>query len=221
MPRHHTMDFRKKVFIMHDQEYPSKLLEEAVTAFASLPGVGRKTALRYVLSLLRLDENTVKHFGEIIQQLHEKISYCRNCYNLSDTELCTICRNPLRESNILCVVENIRDVMMFERTRDYKGVYHVLGGIINPLEGIGPTDLTVQQLVERVKKGEVQEIILALPTTMEGDTTNFYIYRTLKDVNISITTLARGVAVGNELEYTDEVTLARSLQNRQPFESTL
>jgi len=200
------------------EQFPSKLLEEAVNEFASLPGIGRKTALRLVLHLLRQDSSTVKHFGQTLIQLKENIRYCASCNNISDTELCSICANQSRDHGLVCVVENIRDVMAIENTHQYKGIYHVLGGIISPIDGIGPDDLNVNTLEKKVNAGEVSELILALSTTMEGDTTNFYLFRKFGERPLKITTLARGVAIGNELEYADEITLGRSILNRTPYE---
>lgn len=198
-------------------EFPSKLLENAVNEFASLPGIGRKTAFRLVMNLLRRDPQEVTRFGESIIRLRSEIKYCRICHNISDTEVCNICSDPRRDRSLLCVVENIQDVMAIENTRQYRGLYHVLGGIISPIDGIGPSDLTIDSLEEKVKSGEISEIILALSTTMEGDTTNFYLYKRLSKYNPLITTLARGVAVGDELEYTDEITLGRAINNRNPY----
>lgn len=200
--------------------YPSKLVEEAVEAFAQLPGVGRKTALRYVLHLLRQDPDAVRKFGNTFSKLQEDLKYCRTCHTISDHDYCTICSNPKRDRSVVCVVEDIRDVMAIENTQQYNGLYHVLGGIISPMDGIGPNDLQIDSLVERVGAGEVKEIIMALSTTMEGDTTNFYIYKRLKDYNIPVSTIARGIAIGDELEYADEVTLGRSIVNRVPYERT-
>lgn len=202
-------------------KYPSKLLENAVNEFAKLPGIGRKSALRLVLHLLRQDVETVNTFGNSIIQLRNEIKHCKVCHNISDTEICQICSNPSRNQSVICVVENIRDVLSIENTQQYNGLYHILGGIISPMDGIGPSDLTIDSLVQRAEKEETIEIILALSTTMEGDTTNFYIYRKLKGIEIKITTLARGVSIGDELEYTDEITLGRSLTNRVPYESSL
>lgn len=202
-------------------KYPSKLLENAVNEFSKLPGIGRKSALRLVLHLLRQDKEAVNLFGNSIIQLRNDIKHCKICHNISDTEICQICSNPARNRQIVCVVENIRDVLSIENTQQYNGLYHVLGGIISPMDGIGPADLEIDSLVERVDKEQVIEIILALSTTMEGDTTNFYIYRKLKDKPVKITTLARGVSIGDELEYTDEITLGRSLTNRVPYESSI
>lgn len=203
--------------------YSSRLLEEAVQEFAKLPGIGQKTALRLVLHLLKQDKADVEKFGQVIQRLKTEIKHCKICHNLSDQEICQICSNPKRDASIICVVENIRDVMSIENTHQYNGVYHVLGGVISPMDGIGPGDLTIHPLEEKIlaKDSDVRELILALPTTMEGDTTNFYIFRRLKQAEIRITTIARGVAVGDDLEYADEITLGRSIVNRMDFESTL
>lgn len=201
-------------------QYPSKLVEEAVEAFAQLPGVGRKTALRYVLHLLRQDEDAVKKFGHTFSRLRAELKYCRSCFNISDTETCSICSNARRDQAIVCVVEDVRDVMAIENTHQYSGVYHVLGGIISPMDGIGPNDLQIDQLVGRVASGSVKEVIMALSTTMEGDTTNFYIYKRLKDYSIPVSTIARGISIGDELEYADEITLGRSIVNRVPYEKT-
>lgn len=202
-------------------EYPSILLEQAVTQMASLPGIGRKTALRLVLHLLRQPEQDVLAFAGAFTRLKQEVVYCRECHNISDTELCPICSSTRRDHTTICVVENVQDVMSIENTGQYNGVYHVLGGIISPMDGIGPKDIEIDSLIERVAKGDVEEIILALPTTMEGDTTNFYIYRRLQNANLAntpkVSQLARGVAIGNELEYTDEITLGRSIINRTDF----
>ena len=198
-------------------EFPSRLLENAVNEFASLPGIGRKTAFRLVMNLLKRNSGEVKRFGESIIRLHSEIHYCKNCHNISDTEICNICSDPKRDRSLICVVENITDVIAIENTRQYRGLYHVLGGIISPIDGIGPADLKIDSLEEKVKAGGITEIILALSTTMEGDTTNFYIYKRLGKYNINITTLARGVAIGDELEYTDEITLGRAINNRNPY----
>jgi recombination protein RecR len=198
-------------------EFPSRLLEEAVNEFASLPGIGRKTAFRLVMNLLRRDPEEVKRFGESITRLHDEIHYCKICNNISDTDICNICSDESRDRSLVCVVENIQDVMAIENTRQFKGLYHVLGGIISPIDGIGPSDLKVDSLEEKVKSGSINEVILALSTTMEGDTTNYYLFRRLHNFNINITTLARGVAIGDELEYTDEITLGRAINNRNPY----
>jgi recombination protein RecR len=198
--------------------YPSKLLEQAVREFASLPGIGSKSALRLVLHLLKQEAEEVERFGNSMIELKRNIHHCRICRNISDTETCQICSNPKRDSNLVCVVENIRDVMSVENTNQYNGLYHVLGGIISPIDGVGPADLTIDSLEERVKQGGVEEVILALSTTMEGDTTNFYIFKRLKSYPVKVSTLARGVAIGDELEYADEITLGRSIVDRTPFE---
>jgi recombination protein RecR len=202
---------------MSYNEFPSKLLENAVNEFASLPGIGRKTAFRLVMNLLRRNSEEVKKFGESIVRLHSEIHYCKNCHNISDTEICSICNDSSREKSLICVVETIQDVMAIENTRQFRGLYHVLGGIISPMDGIGPSDLRIESLEEKVKEGGVDEIIFALSTTMEGDTTNYYLYKRLNKYNVRLSILARGVAVGDELEYTDEITLGRSIMNRTPF----
>jgi recombination protein RecR len=199
-------------------EYPSKLLESAVNEFSSLPGVGRKTAFRLVMNLLKRDSGEVKRFGETIIRLHDEIRYCKVCNNISDTEVCSICTDGTREKAVICVVESIQDVMAIENTRQFKGVYHVLGGIISPIDGIGPSDLKIDSLEDKVKAGGIKEILLALSTTMEGDTTNYYLFKRLSKYDISLTTLARGVAIGDELEYTDEITLGRAINNRNPYQ---
>lgn len=207
------------------QEYPSILLSNAVDCFASLPGVGRKTALRYVLHLLRLNETDVDHFADTLKQLKHEVHYCHICHNISDQEVCSICQSHHRDHHTICVVETIRDVMAIENTGQYSGVYHVLGGIISPMDGISPKDIEIDSLVDRLAtQEEAVEVILALPTTMEGDTTNFYIYRRLQALmeagkSIRVTQLARGIAVGNDLEYTDDLTLARSMANRVEFKA--
>ncbi|RKD85948.1 recombination mediator RecR [Mangrovibacterium diazotrophicum] len=206
---------------MMTEKFPSRLLENAVNEFSKLPGIGRKTALRLVLHLLKQETNDVEIFGNSIIQARTEIKHCKVCHNISDHDVCNICSQPDRSGEIICVVETIRDVMAIENTRQFIGLYHVLGGIISPMDGIGPSDLEINSLVERVKEGTVSEVILALSTTMEGDTTNFYIYKKLKDYNIKISTLARGVSVGDELEYADELTLGRSIKNRLDFESSL
>ena len=206
---------------MNSDNYPSQILESAVKEFSQLPGVGKKTALRLVLFLLKQEKNDVLRFADSLRRLREEIVYCKSCYNISDSEICEICANPKRDHSTVCVVENIKDVMAIENTQQYFGIYHVLGGIISPMDGIGPDDLTIKPLVDKVNSGEVKELIFALPTTMEGDTTNFYLYRKFDGIDIKISTLARGVSIGDELEYTDEVTLGRSLVNRLPFEKTL
>ena len=206
---------------MNIDKYPSRLLENAVNEFSKLPGIGRKSALRLVLHLLRQEKEEVNAFGNSLIQLREEIKHCKVCHNISDTEVCQICSNPSRNESVICVVENIRDVMSIENTQQFNGLYHVLGGIISPMDGIGPSELEIDSLIERIDEGTAVEIILALSTTMEGDTTNFYIFRKLKGKEVKVSTLARGVSIGDELEYTDEVTLGRSIMNRVPYESSV
>lgn len=203
------------------QEFASTLLESAVTELSRLPGIGRKTALRLALHLLRQDEAVGVALGEAIINMRRGIRYCRVCHNISETDVCPICANESRDHSLICVVESIRDVMVIENTRQFNGVYHVLGGVISPVDGIGPDSLQIDSLVERVRAGGIREVILALSATMEGETTNFYIFRRLTGADVAITQLARGVSVGNEIEYTDEVTLGRSLINRTPFADSL
>ena len=203
---------------MIQQQYPSQLLEKAVSEFSRLPGIGRKTALRLVLWMLRQEDADVEQFAEAVSRLKHEVKYCHVCHNISDSDTCPICSDPRRDASVVCVVENIQDVMAIENTQQYHGLYHVLGGIISPMDGIGPSDIEIDSLVERVKAGDVSEVILALSPTMEGDTTNFYIYRKLSPLGVKVSVIARGVAVGNELEYTDEVTLGRSIMNRTLFE---
>lgn len=202
---------------MSIQQFSSSLLENAVNEFAKLPGIGRKTSLRLVLHLLKQSESEVEVFGNAFIQLRKEIVYCKQCHNISDTEVCRICSNPGRDHETVCVVENIKDVMSIENTQQFRGVYHVLGGIISPMDGIGPSDLEIESLIQRVKIDNIKEVILALSTTMEGDTTNFFIFRKLAPFNIKTTTIARGIAIGDELEYADEVTLGRSIINRVEF----
>lgn len=200
-----------------EQEFASRLLEDAVTELSRLPGIGRKTALRLALHLLRQDESVSRGIGESIINLRQGITYCRKCHNISEDKLCPICSNASRDVSLVCVVENVKDVMSFENTRQFNGLYHVLGGLISPIDGVGPDQLEISSLVDRIASGGVREVILALSATMEGDTTNFYIYRKLAGFDIKITQLSRGVSVGNEIEYTDEITLGRSLLNRTLF----
>ena len=200
------------------QTYPSQLLEKAVDEFAKLPGVGRKTALRLVLHLLRQEDETVEALAGAISKMKREVKHCKVCHNISDTDTCPICADPRRDASVICVVENIQDVMAIENTQQFKGLYHVLGGIISPMDGIGPSDIEIDSLVERVSRGDISEVILALSPTMEGDTTNFYIFRKLAHLNIKLSVIARGVSVGDELEYADEVTLGRSIINRTPFD---
>ena len=203
-----------------DVAYPSALLEKAVAEFSKLPGIGRKTALRLVLHLLRQTGDEVDGFAEAITTMRHEVKHCQVCHNISDTDICPICSDARRDATTICVVENIQDVMAIENTQQFHGLYHVLGGIISPMDGIGPNDLEIATLVERVGSGQVQEVILALSPTMEGDTTNFYISRKLAPYPVQLSVIARGIAVGDELEYADEVTLGRSILNRTPFENT-
>ena len=197
--------------------FPSALLERAVDEFSKLTGIGAKTAMRLVLHLLRQDTKAVEAFGNSIIRLRQEVKFCKVCHNISDNDTCEICSNPRRDHATVCVVENIQDVMAIENTQQYRGVYHVLGGVISPMDGIGPSDLQIASLVKRVQGGEVEEVILALNPTMEGDTTNFYLYRKLADTGVKISVIARGVAQNDELQYTDEVTLGRSIVNRTLF----
>ena len=204
---------------MIEQKYPSQLLEKAVQEFSKLPGVGRKTALRLVLHLLRQEADDVQQFADTIARMKQEVKHCKVCHNISDSDVCPICSDARRDRTTVCVVENIQDVMAVENTQQYNGLYHVLGGVISPMDGIAPGDLEIDSLVARVRAGDIKEVILALSSTMEGDTTNFYIFRKLApytDVKLSI--IARGISVGDELEYTDEVTLGRSILNRTPFD---
>ncbi|MEH6407832.1 MAG: recombination mediator RecR [Leeuwenhoekiella sp.] len=202
-------------------EFSSKLLESAVYEMAQLPGIGKRTALRLVLHLLRQPESQTTHLAHALVNLRTEIKFCTNCHNISDVALCEICANPNRDASIVCVVEDVRDVMAIENTSQYRGHYHVLGGKISPMDGVGPQDLTITSLVNKVKDGEIKEVIFALSSTMEGDTTNFYIFRQLEGFDVKTSTIARGIAVGDELEYADEVTLGRSILNRIPFENSL
>jgi len=202
------------------QKYPSILLENAVNEFAKLSGVGRKSALRLALQVLKWSKEEVDTFVSSVAEMKNKVQYCRLCHNICDTEICNICSDPARDSSTVCVVENIRDVMAVENTGQFRGLYHVLGGIISPMDGTGPNDLQIESLVERAKTGTVSEIILALSTTMEGDTTNFYIFRKLSGIKVKISIIARGIAVGDEIEYADEITLGRSILNRTDFNVT-
>ena len=201
--------------------FSSKLIEDAVNEFSKLPGVGKRTALRFILHLMKQSPTEVIQFGNSLIRLRTELRYCNNCYNVADKLLCEICASPHRDQSTVCVVEDIRDVMAIENTQQYRGIYHVLGGIISPMNGIGPGDLNIEPLVKKAAIGEVKEIIMALSTTMEGDTTNFYIYKRLKEFNLTISTIARGIAIGDELEYADEVTLGRSIINRTPYENSL
>lgn len=202
-------------------EFSSKLLEQAVYEMSQLPGIGKRTALRLVLHLLKQPKESTAYLIQALDQLRNEIKHCNNCHNLSDTEVCEICANPKRDHTVVCVVEDVRDVMAIENTRQFHGVYHVLGGKISPIEGIGPSQLSIQSLVERVKAGQVKEVIFALSATMEGDTTNYYIYKQINTFGIETSTIARGISVGDEIEYADEVTLGRSIINRVSFENSL
>ncbi len=201
--------------------FSSKLIEEAVNEFSKLPGVGKRTALRFVLHLMKKNKAEVEQFGNAFIKLRSELKYCEKCHNVSDKTLCDVCVNPHRDQTTVCVVEDIRDVMAIENTQQYLGVYHVLGGIISPMDGIGPSDLTIESLVQKAAVGEIKEVIMALSTTMEGDTTNFYIYKRLKSYNVTVSTIARGVAIGDELAFADEVTLGRSIINRTLYENSL
>ena len=202
-------------------EFSSKLLENAVAEIAQLPGIGKRTALRLVLHLLKQPKEQTEHLTYALSSLRNEVRFCASCHTISDGELCSICSNPKRNAQVICVVEDIRDVMAIENTGQFMGHYHVLGGKISPVDGIGPSQLNIATLVEKVKNGGVEELIFALSPTMEGDTTNFYLYRQLRDCNIKTSTIARGIAIGDELEYADEVTLGRSILQRVPFENTL
>jgi len=202
-------------------EFSSKLLEKAVNEMAQLPGIGKRTALRLVLHLLKQPSEQTHFLSNALTIMREEIKFCVSCHNISDVEVCEICKNAKRNHKIICVVEDIRDVMAIENTNQFKGIYHVLGGKISPIDGVGPSQLNINSLVEKVKLGEVDELIFALSSTMEGDTTNFYIFKQIKDFDVKTSTIARGIAVGDELEYADEVTLGRSILNRVPFENSI
>ena len=206
---------------MNENQTSSALMENAVNELAKLPGIGRKSALRLVLFLLRQEKEMVENFGNAFISLRNGIKYCRVCHNISDNDVCRICSDPKRDSGSICVVENIKEVLSVERTQQFSGLYHVLGGVISPMDGVSPSDLNINTLIDRVKTDEVKEVILALSPTMEGDTTNFYIYKKLADTGVTITTIARGIAIGDELEYADEITLGRSILNRTPFQDSL
>ena len=207
--------------LLKQMNFSSRKIEQAVEEISRLPGIGKKTALRLALHLLRRPEGQTDALAAALVDLRQNTTFCGTCHTLSDTETCSICASPKRDSSIVCVVEDVRDVMAIENTGNYNGLYHVLGGLISPLDGIGPSDLSIQQLIKRASEGSIDEIILALNTTMEGDTTNFYIYRKLKQLPVKITTIARGIAVGDELEYADEITLGRSISQRIPYEQSL
>jgi recombination protein RecR len=201
--------------------FPSKLIEDAVSEFSKLPGIGKKTALRLVLYLLKQEPEKVERFGNAFIKMRNEITYCKECHNISERDLCGICNDIRRERSTICVVEDIQDVLAIENTHQFKGVYHILGGIISPMDGIGPGDLSIESLLSRVRNNNAGEVIMALSTTMEGDTTVFYLYKRLKEFNIKISVIARGISVGDELEYTDEITLGRSIINRVPYENSL
>jgi len=202
-------------------DFHSKLLNNAVEQMSTLPGIGKRTALRLVLDMLNRDERDVQAFTHAINTLKADIKHCKKCKNISDADLCNICANPSRDESVICVIQDIRDILAIESTQQFKGTYHVLGGIISPMDGIGPDDLYIDSLVERAQEEEVKEIIMALSATMEGDTTNFYLFKKLASCNVDVSVIARGIGIGNELEYTDEVTLGRSILNRSPFENSL
>ena len=231
-----AVNFQKEIWLLHpfivslcikndtissmNSAYPSILLENAVNEFAKLPGIGKKTALRLVLHLLRQSNDSVEQFTNAMNELKEGIKYCKVCHNISDSEVCSICSDMNRDETTLCVVENVKEVMAVENTLQFKGLYHVLGGVISPIDGIGPSDLEISSLAERVEKENVKEIILALSATMEGDTTNFYIYRKLQHLPVKVSIIARGVSIGDEIEYADEITLGRSILNRTSFDES-
>ena len=201
--------------------FPSKLVENAVTQLSSLPGIGKKSALRLVLHMIKQDKQNINQFGNSFIDLINNINYCSECFSISDNLKCEICSDHKRDRLTICVVEDIRVMMAVENTLQFKGIYHVLGGLISPMDGIGPADIKVEELVQKVQSGEVKEIIFALSTTMKGDTTNFYLFRRLKDINIKISSIARGIAIGDELEYTDEITLGTAISSRLPYENSL
>lgn len=217
LKKYPTIRFLNSIKMNSNTPYSSVLLDNATKEFAKLPGIGKKTALRLVLHLLRQSKEEVENFGNAFITLRNEIQYCKVCHNISDTEICQICADQRRDSSTLCVVENINDVISIENTQQFKGLYHVLGGVISPMSGIGPSDLSIDMLVERVRTSPVKEIILALSPTMEGDTTNFYLYKKLSPFNVEISTIARGISIGDELEYADEITLGRSIVNRVPY----
>jgi len=202
-------------------DYSSKLLENAVEEMARFPGIGKRSALRMILHLLNQPEEQTVDLAKALLKLRTEIKFCKNCHNISDTDICEICSNPKRQKQMVCVVEDIRDVMAIENTQQYRGLYHVLGGKISPMDGVGPQNLNIESLVQKAKSGDIEELIFALSSTMEGDTTNFYIYKQIEKYNIKTSSIARGIAVGDELEFADEITLGRSILNRQPFEASL
>jgi len=201
--------------------FPSKLVENAVEQLSRLPGIGKRSALRLVLHLLKQEKSSVERFGDSFIQLIQNISYCTSCFSIADSQLCEVCADKKREQNTICIVEDVRVMMAVENTMQFKGIYHVLGGLISPMDGIGPDDLRIEELIKKVEKGNINEVIFALSTTMEGDTTNYYLFRRLKDSGIKISSIARGIAIGDELEYTDELTLGTALSSRMPYENSL
>jgi recombination protein RecR len=202
-------------------EFTSKLIEQAVGHFASLPGVGKKSALRYVLHMIKKDEQDVSNFADVLRALKHDLKFCKTCHTISDNDICEVCANPARNHKVVCVVQDYRDVLAIENTGLYKGVYHVLGGLISPMEGVGPSNLTIDSLIQKVASNEISEVILALNATMEGETTGFFIFKKLATYDVTLSAIARGIAVGEELEYTDEVTLGRSIVNRIPYNNSL
>lgn len=201
--------------------FPSKLVENAVEQLSRLPGIGKRSALRLVLHLLKQEKSSVERFGDSFIQLIQNISYCTSCFSIADSQLCEVCSDKKREQTTICIVEDVRVMMAIENTMQFKGIYHVLGGLISPMDGIGPNDLRIEELIKKVEKGNVNEVIFALSTTMEGDTTNYYLFRRLKDSGVKISSIARGIAIGDELEYTDELTLGTALSSRMPYENSL
>jgi len=201
--------------------FPSKLVENAVEQLSRLPGIGKRSALRLVLHLLKQEESSVERFGDSFIQLIKNISYCTSCFSIADSQLCEVCADKKREQTTICIVEDVRVMMAIENTMQFKGIYHVLGGLISPMDGIGPNDLRIEELIKKVEKGNINEVIFALSTTMEGDTTNYYLFRRLKDIGVKISSIARGIAIGDELEYTDELTLGTALSSRMPYENSL
>ena len=201
--------------------FPSKLVENAVEQLSRLPGIGKRSALRLVLHLLKQEKSSVERFGDSFIQLIQNISYCTSCFSIADSQLCEVCADKKREQTTICIVEDVRVMMAIENTMQFKGIYHVLGGLISPMDGIGPNDLRIEELIKKVEKGNINEVIFALSTTMEGDTTNYYLFRRLKDIGVKISSIARGIAIGDELEYTDELTLGTALSSRMPYENSL
>jgi recombination protein RecR len=214
-----------KVFLINvnfaAMNFPSKLVENAVEQLSRLPGIGKRSALRLVLHLLKQEKSSVERFGDSFIQLIQNISYCTSCFSIADSQLCEVCADKKREQTTICIVEDVRVMMAIENTMQFKGIYHVLGGLISPMDGIGPDDLRIEELIKKVEKGNINEVIFALSTTMEGDTTNYYLFRRLKDSGVKISSIARGIAIGDELEYTDELTLGTALSSRMPYENSL